>query len=214
MINEFDTGLYQQWRENRFNAIIKHYGKDFFANKKVLELGAGNGDLGQRFHELGAHVTCAEGRESNVKVLKQKYPHLESHIVNLDDPGEFPYNKYDVVLHIGLLYHLFNMEWNLKIFLGVCDHMILETEVMVSDRSGYFVTTEDPENMTSSLDGVATRPTPPYLEKIIKDKGFEVEHPEDPKSINTGPWKYDWNPDIHGLVPGARVMWYLRKKND
>ena len=37
-------------------------GFDFFKGKKILELGAGHGDIGAFFAELGADVLCLDGR--------------------------------------------------------------------------------------------------------------------------------------------------------
>jgi 2-polyprenyl-3-methyl-5-hydroxy-6-metoxy-1,4-benzoquinol methylase len=211
-MNEFSGGFYRSWRKKRFDSILKHYGKEFFQDKTVLELAAANGDLGNMFHEVGSKVTCFEGRQGNVDVLKEKYPHLDAHVVNLDEPTRLTENKFDVVLHIGLLYHLLNMESSLVEAMKCCDHLILETEVMDSDVDGYFVTTEDHTRMTSSLDGVSTRPTNAMLKRIIEDNGFSIEYPENPKTINTHPYIYDWNPNNHGLLYGARILWFLRRK--
>lgn len=217
-MREFSGTFYEQWRANRFAAVLDHSGRNFFKGKKILELGAGNGDFGNMFYQLGANVTCFEGREENVKALKEKYPHLNAHVVDLDDAENFEYmiglEHYDVVLHVGLLYHLLNMEESLSTFMEYCDHMILETEVMDSDQDGYFVTTEDASRVTSSLDGVATRPTTAFLKRIIKDNGWEIEHPKNPKAINTHPYIYDWKPGNKGLLYGARVMWFLSKEKN
>jgi hypothetical protein len=213
-MSEFATGFYDRWRKNRFQAIVAHYGPEFFKGKKVLELAAANGDFGNMFHELGARVKCFEGRESNFKLLKEKYPHLDAHVVDLDNENIQQFGFfYDIVLHVGLLYHLLNMEQSLKDSMAISNHVILETEVMDSDQDGYFVTTEDASRMTSSLDGVATRPTNTMLKRIIEDNGWEIEHPKDPKSINTTPYIYDWTPNNHGLLYGARVLWFLRRKD-
>ena len=45
-------GHYDLWRDKRVTKIISHYGPLFFKNKKVLELGAGYGHIGNYLSAL------------------------------------------------------------------------------------------------------------------------------------------------------------------
>ena len=53
---------HSSWQQNRIDFMVSKYSKDFFAGKKILELGAYNGYIGAYFNTLGAEVHCLEGR--------------------------------------------------------------------------------------------------------------------------------------------------------
>jgi 2-polyprenyl-3-methyl-5-hydroxy-6-metoxy-1,4-benzoquinol methylase len=214
-MNEFSGDFYNKWRQKRFAAILAHYGRDFFLDKTILELGAANGDFGNLFYELGCKVICLDVRQENVDLLKIKHPHLEAYILDLDnDFLSFSAGRnYDLILNVGVLYHLIHIQMLLQICFEICNDMVLETEVMDSDQDGYFVTTEDASRMTSSRSGIATRPTNTMLKRIIREKGWSIEYPQNPKDINTKPYIYDWEPNNQGLLYGARVLWFLSKKD-
>ena len=59
------AGHYDKWRLVRINKVLELFGVDYFKGKKILELGAGHGDMGAFFCELGANVLCLEGRLEN-----------------------------------------------------------------------------------------------------------------------------------------------------
>lgn len=205
----FDGRLYSKWRTRRYNAIVAHYGNSFFSGKTFLEVGAGNGDFGRMFYDLGSIVTCFEGRDQNFSELKLKHPELKSRKVNLDI--EFVNEKFDIIFHCGVLYHLINFEANLRSCLRNCDHLILETEVVDFDSLGYWVEMEDVANPGASLGGLGTRATCAYIEYILKTEGFIWSKPDRASDINTNPWIYDWTPSNSGLIPGLRAMWFCKR---
>lgn len=208
----FDIDLYKAWRENRFKAIIQHYGRDYFRGKTMLEVGAGNGDFGQMFVELGAYVTSFEGRDQNFQELKDKYPDRQSFLVDLDhEQINWPY---DIILNVGLLYHLINFEDHLANCMCWCDEMILETEVIDLSQEGYWKEREDVTNQGAGLHSFGTKATISYIERLLTEGSFEWSRPQDPGVMNTPPWIYDWIPENKGLIPGVgfRAMWFCKKK--
>ena len=56
------TNYHGNWQKNRINFILEKYPKEFFRDKKILELGAFNGYIGSYFSNLGAKGQCVEGR--------------------------------------------------------------------------------------------------------------------------------------------------------
>jgi hypothetical protein len=208
----FDGGEYSTWRKNRFNAIIEHYGVDFFKGKTMLEVGAAEGDFGAMFADIGCKVTSYEGREENFQNLLLKHPNQNGKKVNLE--VETITEKFDIILHVGLLYHLFNFENNLKNCMEQCEHLILETEVVDSARSGYWTEYEPIDNQGSNIMFErVTRPSCSYLESFITKNGFDFNFPQNPTSINTSPWTYDWKRNsINSNTIGLRQMWFCKKK--
>jgi hypothetical protein len=208
----FDSNEYPIWRERRFNAIIKHYGEKFFSGKTLLEVGAGNGEFGALFRQIGSIVTSYEGREENFQELKRKNP--QQNPKKIDFERENIEDKFDIILHCGLLYHLLNFKNHLVNCLNKCNHLILETEVVDYPKLGYWAEDEDTNaSPGANVSGnYITKPTCSYLENIIKTNNFKYDFPIDPISINTGPWIYDWTRgSMNDMRGGLRQIWFCEK---
>src|SRR5690554_5717313 len=122
-------GTYDLWRVTRINKILSIYGLDELAGKRILELGAGHGDIGAFFAGIGAEVTCVDGREENLTFGRLKFRDVEglSFVrANLDEDfrhlGEF-----DLILHLGLLYHIEAAEEHLLRCFELADDVVLES---------------------------------------------------------------------------------------
>src|SRR3974390_954011 len=102
-------GHYAVWRSRRIATILDEYPPRFFDGKTVLELGAGFGAIGAMFGALGAKVTCLEGGEQNVRTIRERYPFVTAARQDLNEglPGN---DQYDVIIHLGVLYHLAHPE--------------------------------------------------------------------------------------------------------
>lgn len=133
----FDGNEWRLRRNNIFHACIDEYGFEFFENKNVLELGCGYGHLGEMFRLFfGARLTCLEARKEHCEEGEKIHPNLKFVCADLDAEWIYPTNDFDVILHIGTLYHLEKPENNL---IDVCNSMkpnsvlILETEFVDTD---------------------------------------------------------------------------------
>lgn len=207
MFNE----VYNDWNRKRGKAIIDHYGHSFFHGKKVLDLGAGRGELGAMFLRLGAEVTCVDVREENLKEIRKNHPAIKTMRLDLERDWPFAQNQFDVVLSMGLLCHLKNYEQHIKNICDVAEHIVLETEVL--------------DIMDANLR------SPIYEEKLINDLSFHGEGSIvsanniqnklstlgatfkrfDESKINSGPYKYDWRESGLGRILGNRRLWFVRR---
>lgn len=149
MTTPFDGELYTEWRRNRLQAILAHYGETFFCGKTLLEVGAATGVLGAAFEQIGATVTSYEGRPENFALLSQHYPHRTTRLIDLDT--EPISERFDIILHVGVLYHLKNFQENLINCMACCADLILETEVLNADTDTFAFEDEDPMNPAASL---------------------------------------------------------------
>jgi len=135
----FNDADWQLRNKNMYDYVIDTFGTEFFNGKKVLELGAGYGYFGEKFRQLGADLTCLEGRWEHVETGKVIHPDAKWINFDLDSGWPFPdrENDFDVILHMGVLYHLERPETNLT---DVCNSMksgsilIIETEFIDTDR--------------------------------------------------------------------------------
>ena len=193
---------YDKWIASRFNVIItalnNMFGKQFLNGKNLLELGAGHGDFGYKFYELGANITCIEGRPENLKVLQQKYPFFYSKLGDMDK--ELIQTNYDIILHAGLLYHMKNIVSNLENCLQKCNLLILETENIDStdDNDDIVMMLENGSSVcaassltNSDCTDYSSRTSRKFLENIFTKNNFKYIL-LDSSEANCRGYIYDW----------------------
>ena len=206
---------YEYWRAKRVVAIIEHYGEKFFQNKKILELGCGYGDIGKVFIGLGSEVVFAEGREEHVNILKNKFPNNRIYKVNLENEWPFKDEKFDLILHLGVLYHLDNIEFSLEKSIINTSNLVLETEVCDSDDPNLVLKIdENIDGYDQSLIGKGSRPSGKYLENIFEKYNCYYEIVKD-KRCNALFHRYDWDvKNTNTWEHGLRRFYFIQTRPD
>ncbi|MFT4115687.1 class I SAM-dependent methyltransferase [Bradyrhizobium sp.] len=208
---------YDIWRAKRFNKILSIYGVDYFKGKRVLELGSAHGDIGAFLAELGADMLCLEGRSENVTVAKLKYRNIKNlQFVNVNLEHDFSrFGQFDLIVNFGLLYHLKNVDAHLRCCFQMSNDILMETVVCDStDPDKIFFCDEDKGKDEEALDGVGSRPSPFYVERIAEELGLEVVRYFD-ADLNCGnQFLYDWkhnNDNRLGDDWRLRRFWRFKK---
>jgi hypothetical protein len=208
MFSKNNYNNYDAWRNSRINGIKKYVGPEYFKSKSLLEVGCGYGDIGNIFHEWGAIVTCSDARKEHLEVVNKNFPHIKT-LLNDGDKDNI-LEKYDIILHWGLLYHLNEIEIHLEKVSQKCDILLLETEVSDSDDNQFYITTtENGYDQAFNLKGI--RPSPSYVEKVLEKNGFHFKLIKDSILIS-GFHDYDW--DIQNTKKwkaGLRRFWICWK---
>lgn len=210
-INDNFVGHYREWREKRIQAIIEHYGQKFFEDKTLLELGCGHGDIGATFASLGAKVTCSDGREEHLIVLKEKYPHIKTALVDLDKEWSFE-SHYDMIIMMGIVYHLRNHEDILKKVCSSTTYLVLETEVCdYADDTAVVKTYEEGYDQALNFNGC--RPSETNIECILNQHNMAYERILDDR-CNSSFHRYDWlNQNTGKYDHGLRRFWFAHQKS-
>ena len=199
---------YVEWRKSRMNAIKKYIDCNYFSSKKLLELGCGYADIGNEFYKLGAVVSSSDARQEHIEIVKTRYPHIETLII--DGDNDTISEHYDIIVHWGLLYHLNEIETHLEKISQHCDVLLLETEVSDSDDPTFYIKTEE-NGFDQAFSSVGIRPSANYVEKILKQHGFEYKMITD-SILNAGFHTYDWNVRNTNIWrPGLRRFWICWK---
>jgi cyclopropane fatty-acyl-phospholipid synthase-like methyltransferase len=142
-------------------------------DKTVLELGAGVGDLSSFFLDRNCQVTALEAREENLAVLKQRWPQIETSLVDFDQ-DDFLENdvlskRYDIVFSYGILYHLQDPARLIRLSARNCKGaLLLETCVSPGKDESINRCDEDTSKPTQSYTGVGCRPSRPWILKELK----------------------------------------------
>jgi hypothetical protein len=204
-------GHYVDWREKRIKKIESIFGKDFFKDKKILELAAGTGHTGQYFESLGAIVTCSDGRHDNLIALKNRYqPNGGTILLDQDGDWQLP-NKYDLIIHWGVLYHLNNWQADLKSALNHSNLILLESEASDSDDPNFEIKVDEPNVFDQALHKIGTRPSAAMIEKELSNLGATFIRYDD-ADINSGCHFYDWKINSsNNWKDGMRRFWIVKK---
>lgn len=195
--------FYNEWTTTRINKIINIFGKKWFDDKKILELGAAHGDIGIEFLKIGSHVCFSDGRKENLQSIVDKLnPHNYKPDVQLIDQNTaWSLDKqFDLILHLGTLWHIENWQQDLERSLMHSNTMILET--MVNPTFGQEPANfEHPCDDYGPLNQVGSFFTQEAVESELTKLGCKFIRFDDPE-LNTSGWAYnsikltttyDWN---------------------
>lgn len=178
-----------RWQKSRVLFLIDLFGEEFFEGKTILELGAYNGWIGDCFHQLGAKVTCIDGRKQNADQIKDRYPHLTTHLADLDT-AEWTWGDYDIIINFGLIYHLekYHKE-HIKNCVKHSKMLFLESVILDSAESEICYCRE--AGRDQSLTDRGGYPSRKYIEDIFEECGVRYTIHNDAK-LNAEPHQYDW----------------------
>lgn len=213
--------LYSGWQQRRIEKIEKIFGREFFKDKSVLELACGYGDIGKHFRDVcGSVLTFTEGREQHLEVISINNP--GSTVIQLDQETNWNLNqKFDVLIHFGVMYHLNNWKQDLECAMKHSDLIILESEIADTDKLVEYKIVDDPSGYDQALnsEGICTRPSASMVEKVFEDNGFTYTRYDD-GDLNDGIHTYDWkvtgSADVEGYNRdnglGLRRFWVAKRK--
>lgn len=206
-VSEFG-GHYVEWRERRVAVLVERYGREWFAGKRILELGCGYGHVSQMLQELGADVVPSEARAEHCEAMRQRG--LSPVKFDIEkDPWPFA-GRFDLVIHWGVLYHI--TPQNFRKALECCAHtdrLCLETEVCNSDDPTKIFSIGE-SGFDQALNGSGCRPSPAAVTAVLGDYFGAVER-LDARALNAGSHRYDW---ADGQFPvdhyesGLRRFWF------
>ena len=213
---EHFRGHYDEWNQRRLALLEARFGRDWFRGKRVLELGCGHSIIGQALAEWGAKVTAVDGREEHLAVVKRSAPHV--HTVQADLNRQWPLEgKFDLILNLGVLYHLEQIQFLLDRCFQNAERVVLETEVLDTLAESCLSVDEDKNLYDQSLTGKGSRPSAAYLERLFDEAGFYALRLASDVCNTTGEGLqhvYDWPcSESQQWRHGRRRLWILERKS-
>jgi hypothetical protein len=208
--------FYNDWVNLRVNQILAILGKEWFAGKSVLDLGACYGDVGMELVRYGADVLFTDIRQDNLSVIPRKYnfDNFTPNTLILDQNKPYNLNrKFDLVLHFGVLYHIENWKQDLKCAMEHTSLMFLDTVVDpdtgAPDRwhKGY---EGGDGNHLNSINKIQPSFTQESVEKVLDELGCKYIRLTS-KELNTS-WSWFNNQclirHVYNWEPGTKDMYY------
>jgi SAM-dependent methyltransferase len=199
----FANGAYVEARQARLRNLFAHIDRAKLSKKRVLELGAGSGELGQAFEELGCTVVSVEARSEHLVKLRAQYPWREAYAADLEQWDFSCLGYFDAILCFGLLYHLATPAEFLARCARTTNTIYLESIVTDAVEPVVPICEEEDGALRGSdqaFSGRGCRPSPAWIANELTRHGFWV------RDISTGlanwggdyPSSYDWQPECHG----------------
>ncbi len=169
--NVFEEPGYRDHYVNLTQMMTNHLHLDKLAGKKVLDLGCGYGWWGQSLLGHGAEVVFADGRVNNIAAVRRDVPGAKTYVLNVESDN-IPIRKADLILCMGLIYHISNPRALFDKMARVADRVFIDTTCM--DHDGEFIVyhSESPEGSQFSLTGSACRPSPNWVMMQLRQAGY------------------------------------------
>jgi SAM-dependent methyltransferase len=193
--NVFEEPGYRDHYVNLTGMMKNHLHLDRLRGKKVLDLGCGYGWWGQSLQEHGADVSFVDGRESNLHAVQQQCPNADIRLVNVEAE---PLPKADLILCMGLIYHISNPRALFNKMIAVSPRVFIDTTCM--DHDGEFIVYHSEVSGSQySLTGSACRPSPKWIINQLHEAGYvRVEDISDaignrPPQAGFPGLVYDWD---------------------
>jgi len=205
------TGHYDNWRKCRISKILEIFGEEYFKDKTLLEVGCGYGDIGIFFRDLGAKVTLAEGRQEHIDEIRKRYKDIE--VIRLDQDRKWDLKrKFDIIIHMGVLYHLKHWRNDLACTFKHANLVILETEVANRSSPNFQFINPEGAGYDQSLNGYGTRASAANIEKMLTKLKTTFTRYDD-KDLNSGQHIYDWQVNNNGpkYLDSHRRFWIVKK---
>jgi SAM-dependent methyltransferase len=151
--------------------LTNHLHLDQLKGVKVIDLACGYGWWGEALLPHGADVTFIDGRENNLAMVRKRHPGAATHVMNVETDS-FPMLEADIVLCMGLIYHIADPAALFKKIAAISKRVFIET--ICIDHVGANIVYVDAPTDTSetSLGGKACHPSPRWVMRELRRAGF------------------------------------------
>lgn len=164
----------------RFNAARDEYirrvvpllrrGRDL---RTAVDVGCGFGYFTRTLLDLDFDVTAVDGREANVAETVRRNPAAKAATFNVEDAAIRSLGTFDLVVCLGLLYHLENPFAAIRNLSALTGQVVLIESVCAPQRSATAVLYEEDRDIDQGLDYIALIPSESWLVKVLYHCGFE-----------------------------------------
>ena len=170
----FDSDVTQGYTKVR-QAFAQEFLKDVRQQMELataLDVGCGVGYFSKFLSDMGFRVVAVDGREENAAEARRRYPEITFLTENVEDVSLRDIGTVDLVLSVGLLYHLENPFRAIRNFHALTGKLLLvESMCIPGDEAGLQLLDEALAD-NQGLNYVAFYPTESCLVKMLYRAGF------------------------------------------
>ncbi len=170
----FDLPLQSEAREAKgdfLRRVIAPWKSDLNL-RTALDLGCGVGYFSALLQDLGLQVTASDARAENIAEARSRFPGIDFHVADAEDPALADLGTFDLVLCFGLLYHLENPLRAVRNFRALTGKVLLLESMAVENEQPFFLLLDEPEGEDQSLRSVSCYPSEGAMIKMAYRAGF------------------------------------------
>jgi SAM-dependent methyltransferase len=140
--------------------------------RTALDMGCGLGHFSGLLDSQGLAVTGVDGRKENVEEAQRRFPKIAFHHGSLEDPAIAEMGKFDLVLCLGLLYHLENPLLAIRNLQRLTARVLLAESVIFPGKEPLMGLVDEAQLEDQGLNYVAFYPTESCLVKMMYRAGM------------------------------------------
>lgn len=203
-VDSFRFPYYQRLNQRRLEHLAS-LGLEL-TDRRVLEVGAGVGDLTTFWLDRGCTVHSTDARPEHVEILRSTFSgdeRFSAGALDLDNPGDAVGEPYDIVFCYGLLYHLRDPLRGIEFMSRACAGMLLiETCVSMGEGEAINPVSEDHMVFSQAVSGQGCRPTRGWVFARLRERFPHVYCPRTQPTHEEFP--LDWSkPGAPGTLTRA-----------
>ena len=138
----------------------------------ALDVGCGVGHFAALLHQLGFEVNAFEGRAENAEEAKSRVTGLKVYVGEAEDIASFGIGPFDLVLALGLLYHLENPFRVIRQLRNVTGKLLVIESMCMDDPNPVLCLRDEGHGEDQGLRYVAFYPSEACLAKMLYRAGF------------------------------------------
>jgi SAM-dependent methyltransferase len=191
----FDIPVAREYNKVRQNFIAEFLGaiRGQIGIASAVDVGCGVGLFSKFLSDMGLQVLALDGREENTLEGKKRFPEINFATANIEDPAIAEVGVFDLVLCVGLLYHLENPFRAIRNLHALTSKVLLIETMCLPGNQPTMELLDEGATENQALSYVAFYPSESCLIKMLYRAGFPCVYrfrrlPDDRQFISTS-WR-------------------------
>jgi len=140
--------------------------------RTALDLGCGVGYFSAMLRDLGFQVVGADARQENIDEARSRHAGIDFRVADAEDPSLPALGVFDLVVCLGLLYHLENPLRAFRNLRALTGKLLLVESMAVPEEQPYLIIIDEPSGDDQSMGAVSCYPSEGAIIKMAYRVGF------------------------------------------
>jgi SAM-dependent methyltransferase len=170
----FDIPVAREYTKVRQNFIAEFLGaiRGQIGIASAVDVGCGVGYFSKFLSDMELQVLALDGREENTQEGKHRFPEIKFATANIEDPAIAEVGIFDLVLCVGLLYHLENPFRAIRNLHALTSKVLLIETMCLPGTRPTMELLDEGATENQALNYVAFYPSESCLIKMLYQVGF------------------------------------------